>query len=245
MKDFIVDVLHIIKGKLTDYKTLAQYHYRTEPIGPTTNIYKVCAKYPYQNTFPNPLAVIVYRMPLANLRARTTATGEYFHKGLTPSNRLKLVNQHIRYIARLIVDPRFHRCGIATWLLEETLKSQTVPIIETLTPLDFTNKIFQRAGFNLHETPAPAWYNRFKTALLSLGLTPDSLYQPEVVQHRLDNLNKFDTEFIERKIKSFLHHYRHHQQMPLDLSRTKYFLSKIPFPQAYLIWFNPNVPLTG
>lgn len=242
MSKFITDCLEILPATLADYHKLAEYHYRTEPIKPVTQIYKICGKKPHRNAFPNPIAIIVYRQPIPELRPRTTATKGFFHQPAGKSDRLKLVNQKIQYIARLIVDPRFHKLGLATWLLKDTLERQTIPIVETLTPIDFTNKIFQKAGFKLYQTPAPPWYHRFTDALLSLGLTEESLSNPLAVQSRLDRLSPDQTKHIERQIHLFMHHYRHRDNMPRDINRTKFFISKIPYPHAYLIWFNPRVP---
>jgi len=243
MIDFVANCLEIIPGKLADYKRLAEYHYRTEPIRPVTQIYKINMKPPHTKSMPDPIAVIVYRMPIPEIRPRTTATKGYFHEPKTLSARLKLVNQKIQYIARLIVDPRFHKMGLATWLLEDTLERQQVPIIETLTPIDWTNKIFQKAGFKLYHTPAPPWYRRFENALLSIGLTEDSLTSPLHVHFRLEHLQPKNADRIEHEIKVFIHHYRHRDGMPPGIERTKFMLSKLPYPEAYLIWFNPRNPL--
>lgn len=243
MFDFVANCLEIIPARLADYERLSEYHYRTEPIKPTTQIYKVRLKPPHTNSMPDPIAVIVYRMPIPEIRPRTTATKGYFHQPKTLSARLKLVNQKIQYIARLIVDPRFRKMGIATWLLKDTLERQQVPIIETLTPIDFTNKIFQKAGFKLFLTPAPPWYRRFTNELLSIGLTEDALLSPLHVQARLDRLKPPMAEPIEHEIKIFIRHFRHRDHMAPDINRTKFFLSKIRYPEAYLIWFNPRVPL--
>lgn len=244
MSDFVVNCLEIVPARLSDYQLLAKYHYRTEPIRPTTQIYKVRAKAPHTDAFPDPIAVIVYRKPLPDIRPRTTATKGFFHEPKSPSDRLKLVNEKIEYIARLIVDPRFHKLGLATWLLKDTLDRQYTPIVETLTPIDFTNKIFQKAGFKLYHASAPTWYRRFTDSLYNAGLTDVMLSNPLVTQYRLDCLRGKTAENTEKAIKSFCRHFRHRYNMPPGINRTVFFLSKIPYPEAYLIWFNPRSPLT-
>jgi len=192
MSKWVTDILQILPATLADYHKLAEYHYRTEPIKPVTNIYKINAK--------------------------------------------------IRYLARLIVDPRFQKLGLATWLLKDTLERQHIPIVETLTPIDFTNKMFEKAGFKLYQTPAPPWYNRFTFALESLGLTEQSRVSPLYIHNRLGRLAGTQKTLIENEIKHFIKHFRHRENMPDSMERTKFFLSKLPYPQAYLIWFNPRVP---
>ena len=240
MSSWFFNVLHTVEGSLRDYHALAQYHYRTEPIRPVTNIYKIRARHPFRKDFPDPIAVIVYRMPIPDLRARAQATNGYFHQPSTLSARLKLVNKTIRYIARLIVDPRFRRLGLATKLLTESLATQTVPIVETLTPIDFTNIIFQRAGFTLHYIEAPTWYHRFVKFLEQIGLEDWDQLLPSTLQHRLALLDAEHSTLAEKEIKAFIKHFIRRQDMPAGIDRCKFLLSKIPFPQAYLIWRNAN-----
>lgn len=243
MLKFIENCLEILPTTLKDYYLLSRYHYRTEPVKPATQVYKICGNLKYRKSFPDPIGVIVYRQPIPDIRARTKSTKEFFHKPSTTIERLKLVNKKIQYIARLIVDPRFHKMGLGSWLLEDSLERQLVPIVETLTPIDFTNKIFQKAGFKLYQTQAPARYNRFINSLLSIGLSEQSLSIPFAVQARLESLSPKQTTFIENEIQRFIKTFHRNTDMPPGLERTSFLLSKIPYPQAYLIWFNPRNPI--
>ncbi len=245
MSKFIFNCLEIVPGTLSDFRSLAGYHYRTEAIWAPTDVYKIRGIKGYHNAFPDPIAIIVYRMPLPDLRARTKATNSYFHAPKTLSERLTLVNHNIRYIARIIVDPRFRALGIATKLLTESLKLQTIPIVETLIPLDWTTKLFQKAGFKLYTTPAPPWYRRFIELLTNIGFENWEFLLPDTLHKRLEHLQPEEFDNTEKEIKAFIGHFRHRKTMPPGLERCKYILSKIPYPEAYLIWSNPRVPLTS
>jgi len=242
MSDFVKNTLQIIPATYPDYKLLARYHYEKRPPGPTDQIYKIVGNPEYRDSFPDPMGVVLYSMPIANLHGRTVATTDFFRKPRTDIGKLRLVNQKIRYISRLIVDPRFHRLGLATWLLKDTLERQTVPIVETLTPVDFTNKIFQAQGFKLYHSPAPEWYNRFTTALTKVKVKLETINCPPAVHFRLQHLAPRPRGFIEKEILLFLQHFQHRKGMKNSPNRTAFFCSKIPYPQAYLIWFNPRVP---
>lgn len=245
MKKFVPNVLEVVPGTLADYQQLVEYHYRTAEIRPFTSIYKVSAKEPYRKDFPDPLAVIVYRLPVGELQVRSKPTGDFFTKPAHRSDRLKLINQNIRYLCRIIVVPQFRRCGIATKLIAETVCLQNVPIVETLTPIDFTNVLFQKTGFSIFYQSAPPWYRRFTNALKSIGLSNWNDLLASTLQERLERLNPEPSEWIENEIKQFLHHFRHRDSMPPGIERTDFILSKIPYPQAYLFWSNPKVPLTS
>lgn len=242
MKNLITDCLEIVPATYADFKLLQEYHYQERPPSMPDQIYKIRGNTESGDAFPDPVAVIIFSMPFVNLHGRTVATSGYFRKARTEIGRLRLVNQKIRYIARLIVDPRFHKQGLATWLLKDTLERQTIPIVETLTPIDFTNKIFQKAGFKLYNSPAPDWYKRFTDSLATVRVKLDTLSCPPAVHYRLQSLPARQKGFVEKEILLFIKHFRHRKGMKNSLDRTVFFCSKLPYPQAYLIWFNPRVP---
>lgn len=240
MVKFVPNILEVVPGTMADYRQLTEYHYRTDEIRPYTSIYKVRARAPYRTAFPDPLSVIVYRLPVGELRVRSKATGEFFTKPAHRSTRLKLINQNIRYLCRIITVPQFRRLGIATKLIAETVSLQSVPVVETLTPIDFTNALFQKCGFELFYQSAPPWYGRFTNALCAIGLSNWNDLLPSTLQKRLERLNPEPSEWIENEIKQFLHHFRRKDTMPPGLERTEFALSKIPYPQAYLFWTKDN-----
>lgn len=242
MNDFIENCLQILPAKLDDYQKLAHYHYRTEDIRPATQVYKINAIDKCHDAFPDPIAVIVYRQPIPDIRARTNATKGYFKYRRTQRGMLKLINKKIQYIARLIVDPRFRRLGLAGWLLTDTLERQTVPIVETLTPIDFTNKIFQKTGFKLYHAQAPAWYRKFTDALRTIGFENWNHLLPLTLQNRIDHLEGDQAKWFESQISQFIYHFNPHKKSKPGIDRTDYILRKLPYPEAYLIWLNPRVP---
>jgi len=245
MIKFVPNILEIVPGTLADYRQLAEYHYRTEEIRPFTQIHKVKARQPYTKSFPDPVAVVVYRMPVSELRARSKVTNGFFSEPKTRAGRLSLINQKVRYLCRLIVQPQFRKLGIGTKLVTETLPLQQVPIVETLTPIDFTNALFEKCGFEIHYLSAMPWYSRFTTALRNIGLADWNYLLPETLQNRLDNLDSSQSAYMENEIKQFIHHFGRKAALPPGIERTEFILSKIPYPQTYALWLNPALPLTS
>lgn len=240
--DIIANCLEIVPGTQDDYKILAQYHYKKEKPSMPEQVYKIRGIKSTNDSFPDPIGIILYSMPIINLHGRTTATSGYFRKPRTEIGKLREINKKIRYISRFIVDPRFQKLGLGTWLLKDSLERQTVPIIETLTPVDFTNKIFQKLGFKLYHSPKPDWHTRFLDALGVIRIQEKDLYCPPAVHLRLQNLPKKQHRFIEKEILAFLEHFQHRKGMKNSPERTAFFCWKFPYPQAYLIWYNPRVP---
>ena len=206
-------------------------------------IYKIVAKFPYYKSFPDPLGVIVYAAPICDLVARHRATNDFFKAPDTLSNRVILVNTHITYISRIIIDPRFHRQGLASLLLEKTIPLQDYTIIETLTPLDHTSGLFRKFGFREFHQPTPPEYIRIQQAMKRVGISFDTWHVPEVVQSRIDSLSKYRHAFIHFEMKKFLQKFKSHRHDYPGITRTRYLLSKIIYPNAYQIFFNPKKPL--
>ena len=245
MISLIDNCLEIVHAQYSDYKILAQYHYQKGQPTLPEQIYKIRGTEKTKGAFPDPIGIVVISMPIINLQGRTKATNGFFRKAPTEIGKLRLVNKNIRYLSRLIIDPRFQKNGLGTWLLRDILERQTVPIIETLTPIDFTNKIFQKAGFKLYHTPAPEWYRRFTDALTSFGVDLKTINCPPAVHFRIKLLPAKQKKLIEKEILRFISHFRHREGMENTPKRTAFFCSKLPYPQAYQIWYNPRVPLTS
>lgn len=245
MKKLVPNVLHVVPGKPKDFQILEAYHYQKDTILPYSSIYKVTAKYPYTKDFPDPISVIVYKMPLSRLKGRTIATNGFFNKPHDLKTRLKLINQHVRYIARIITDPRYRNLGIATMLIKESVKLQSVDLIETLTPYPTRGHVFLKAGFEMFQIGFPLSHGRLKSAFRSVGLTEQSLECPTFVHSRLSKLKRKDAIHLEEEIRRFLVPYHHKEVQQPCLNRTKYIVRKLVYPNAYFVYFNNRTPFSN
>ena len=93
----ITDRLKIVKGTPADYQCLAGYHYCGQKLGAHKAIYTLVDENARGASKPhNGVAgVIVYAMPVANLRLRNIATGGYFTGLGSMSAQLELINELI------------------------------------------------------------------------------------------------------------------------------------------------------
>ena len=235
------DYFEVIRGTYQDYQILAHYHYLQENIKPVTEIYKITGKGKWKPILPDPIGVVCFKQPLTNIRPRRTATKRYFTRPKTIQARLKLINKKILYLARIIIDPRYQKKGLGTWLLLSTLEQMTIPIIETLTPIDFTDKLFHKVGFKRYLTPAPQHYKKFTDAMLEIGIQESWYRVPWFIENRLRQLEPNTKKTIEKTIVDFLNHFKNAKDLPPGMERTKLFCSKIPYPECYQVWFNPRV----
>ena len=243
MTDFIANTLEIVKGDFSDYKALKEYHYiQTDPVC-VRDIYKVKAISKFARVHSDPIAIIVYMIPIREWAARNVATNDYFKYWKKISERYSAINRNVTYLARIIVDPRYHRKGIASYLLTETLKLQTKPLIETMTPIDRVLPLFKKAGFELFYQPTPERYIRCRDALHKIAVTDELFFQPEIVQIRIESMNHHKRAFINKEMKRFVRSFHHHEKDRPGIDLTRFVLSKLDYPNAYLLWRNPNSPL--
>lgn len=243
MQEPITNRLQVVAGSQIDYFALARYHYEPRLTFPPTKVFKVVGNKRYAAHFPDPVAVLVFTQPFPDIAARNKATDGFFKQHKSNAENLQLLNEYVLYCARLITDPRYLRKGIATYLLKKTLQQLTIPIVETLTPIDFTNSMYTKAGFELYYTPPSVKYSRLINAFKGVGLDVHDITCHQLIDMRLEHLPPTKSAFIEKEIKLFLAGFRNAERFKPGPARTKFILSKVPPPEAYLIWFNPAAPL--
>lgn len=242
MNNFIAKTCEFVKGTFADYKALKEYHYIQDDPVCVRGIWKVRAKTPNTGKFPDPLGIILYAVPIGEWQARKTALGDFFSQFESRAKRLSAINKYITYIARIIVDPRFFRLGIARTLLTESLKLQTHNLVETMTPIDWTKDMFEKAGFQHFYQPTPPAYYHMQQVFYRIGVPTEYWSNPDVVIQRIENLPRYESDLFNREAKKFLRRFRHHENETRGPDRIRYILSKIVYPNSYLLWHNPKCP---
>lgn len=237
--------LHIIKTTKKYYDRLEPYHYVLETIKPYKSIYGIFPKESYQKAHAHPIAVVVYAPPFANLQARNRVLKEIRPTPSSKKANLQWVNKNIIMAKRLIVDPRYRRLGLAKWLMQESSKLQPYPIIEALSPIDYTNKILLSAGFQRHYQPAPNYYSRVKNVLALAGISEVLQQHPKEVNKRIASLPSEIQKKVDYEFKRFLQHFRKFNQKNYIKGHIKYILSKLNFPNVYFIKFNKQIPFSS
>lgn len=241
-KDF-ADLFVTVRGDAQDYERLARYHYCHGRILPAEYIFKLIARSPHRCKLPDPVGVVVYRYPIPQMPGRNQATNNYFRKPNTNTGRMKLVNRNIRYAARIIIDPRFRKIGLAKKLQQESLDQMTIPIVETLCPVDWTSNLLRYSNYTPYYCRPPKRYARLKNKLRLAGVSERVLSLPAIVNERLHFLSPSHKAEIEKEIKRFMEHWPKRYDMPDSLSRTRFFLDKLNYPPVYWIWRNPKYKL--
>ena len=237
------DRLSIVKGTPGDYDCLAGYHYCGQKLNAHKSIFTLVDNGPGKvSTVRNGIAgVIVYSMPVANLRLRNIATDGYFTGLGSMSMQLDLINENIRCISRVIIEPRYRGIGLGAKLVRETMGLLNVPIIEAMAIMGGINPFFEKAGMTAYQNGPDVKSQILIKSLYSVGIPEDLFIDPQEVHRKIESLNCADKQFIEISFKRFLSAYVKRSTMKHSLKRTRYILSKLSTRPVYYIWLNETL----
>jgi len=230
--------LEIVPGAMSDYQSLAAYHYRDHRPVAVKAVYTIRAKRALGSLGRRPAGVIVYTMPNPRVALRTVALGGAF-RGLDRQTELELLNRHVRSIARVVIEPRFRGIGLAVQLVRTTMPRLEVPIIEALGVMPLVNPFLERAGMKAFAPCVPREHVELLEALSAVGIEESDLIEPQSVQRKLDALGRPAGAFIEARIQRFLKSHGSRRTMPVGPERTRYIVGKLTCRPAYYVWLNP------
>jgi hypothetical protein len=239
--------LRLVRADMSAYRRLARYHYRNEPEGnrPAAAVFALLQQHPAHRRFGNIAGVIVYSMPAAALQLRNLATAGRFTGLGGQAEQLKLVNENIRCISRVIIDPRYRGLHLATSLVAQTMPQMNTPIVEALAVMGRVHPFFELAGMTAYTGPLPARCAVLAEALDMVGVPihADSALSLDAaaVNRKLAALPKDKSAFIERYIRQFLQAYGRRRNMPPGPERTRFILSRLAARPVYYIWFNEKL----
>lgn len=200
------DTLPIVPGKRDDYLRLKPHHYR--PGNPATMTRVLAIRDPkptaadrYSNSASpaRSVAVLVESLPALSCRLRDTALdGRYGH--LLPKPRSKLLNEELRCISRVIIDPRYRGLGLAVRLVRYALSTAQTRYTEALAVMGRVSPFFERAGMTAYERPPLPNESRALDALACVGIAPHDLAQPQDVEQRINALPTIQKRLITREL---------------------------------------------
>ena len=236
--------LKIVPGTIADYKGLARFHYRDGRTGPVAAVYKIIDTHPMREQMEPVVGVIVYSMPACSVQLRNIATEGLFTKLGSSCANMQLVNQNIRTIARVVIEPRYRALGLAYELVEKTMPMLNTAYIEALAVMGKVNPFFEKAGMMKFEGTEPMRSVKLRQALSAIGIEQTELVDIERTHDRLQNLSEKAKGFIERHITDFLAAYgRRARTMPECLKRTEFLISRLTERPVYYLWRNVKLNL--
>ncbi len=228
----ILRKLKIEAGDIGDYQELARYHYRQSWLGPYSTIFAIKSDGLRRQT----VGVIVYALPAMAVEMRNVALGEIL-SNISRRDKLSFINNNIRNISRVVLEPRFRGLGLAARLVRKTLPLVNVPMVEALAVMGHINPFFEKAGMKAYPAKESLRCVQLVEALGMVGITKEILIDPQRVQRKLDALTRQENNFIEQQVKTFLQSYGTRRNMPSGIERTKFVLSKLTERPVYYVWF--------
>lgn len=221
------------------YEVLADFHYRDRRAGPHSHLFAIYDDHPCRQVTTPAAGVIVYRPPVPNLAIRNAVLDGRF-SGLNRAAGLTLLNESVRCISRVIIDPRYRGLGLASWLVAETMPLTGAPLVEACSVMGGFHPFFKRAGM-LEFIPSPdVKTERMSVALETVGIDQRLWADAEQVHRRIDSLDAPRRQFIEKQMSDFLQKFARQRTLPHGLERTDFILSKLGDPGRYYLWVNPE-----
>lgn len=236
--------LKIVEGNIADYKPLSRFHYRDCKTGPVSAIYKIIDTHPMREQIEPVVGIIVYSMPVCSVQLRNIATKGLFTKLGSANANMQIVNNNIRTIARVVIEPRYRSLGLAYELVQKTMPLLNMSYIEALAVMGKVNPFFEKAGMMRYEAPQSPRCVQLRQALSAVGVEESDLVDIERTHSILQSLNEKQKAFIEKQIMYFLSAYgRRAKTLPDSFQRTEFFISRLSDRPVYYLWRNADCDL--
>ncbi|MEM9414559.1 MAG: GNAT family N-acetyltransferase [Planctomycetota bacterium] len=193
-------------GSAADYAGLAAHHYRAARPATMTRVLTlrdagatVVDRFLQRAPQGQAVAVLVESLPTLSCKLRDLALdGRY---GALPSRmRGKLLNQEVRCISRVIVDPRYRGLGLAVRLVRHALMTATTTYTEALAAMGAVSPFFEKAGMLAYRRGRHAHDERLVAALASVGLGPDTFHRAELPSAALASLTRPRRVWVEHEL---------------------------------------------
>jgi len=140
----VFDNVSVEEGGLEDYQKLSRFHYRTkDEDGSVVPGVRDCFKLLFHDDL---IGVIVYSSSYLNLKPRNMVFGERYVYTSGDLARVKLINEEIARISRVVIHPKFRGVGLGEFLVRETLPKVNVKVVEVLAVMAKHNPFFEKAG---------------------------------------------------------------------------------------------------
>ncbi len=146
------DRIGIEDGSIEDYDRLARFHYRAGRPATVDRVFRavhraptIVGRYIQRREETQVIAILVRSYPILSCAPRDEATaGRY--RGLSQRDRAHVLNDELRTISRVVIDPRFRGAGLASDLVRHALDRPATPFTDALAAMGRIHPFFERAG---------------------------------------------------------------------------------------------------
>lgn len=167
------------EGTTDDYARLARLHYRAA--APATIVRVMIAT---DESTGELAGVMLTSRPTLNGSWRRLAWPGRF-EAKNKSAQARRINDELRTISRVIIDPRYRGTGIARRLVRVYLDTPDTSCTEAVAAMGPVCPFFERAGMTAYPIADPARNDRLRRRLDALRLTVDDLLKPIEAESKL------------------------------------------------------------
>lgn len=203
-----VEALRLGEGTMDDYRALARHHYRSGKPAVATRVLvlrhaapTVVGRFLSRGDESAVVAVLVESMPTLSCRLRDAALRNRYGPWLDAAQRARLLNDEVRCISRVVVEPRWRGQGAAVRLVRHALATATTPVTEALAAMGRVTPFFEKAGMTAYRRPPHAHDARLSAALATIGLTPHDLAATRVVWRMIESLPEHRRTWLVRELE--------------------------------------------
>ena len=199
--------LQLAFGSFGDYHALDELHYRAGKPATVTRVltYRhhrptVVGRYLGRRDQSQVVGVLVESMPTLTCRMRNWALQNRYCGALSPSARACLVNQEVRCISRVIIDPRWRGMGLAVALVKEILASSQTIYTEALAAMGKVHPLFERGGMKSYRRPAHVHDARLTAVLGAAGFRPIDLAVPRKMWRAIESMGPSRSAWLSKEL---------------------------------------------
>jgi GNAT superfamily N-acetyltransferase len=186
----ILKQVHIQEGSTSDYKTLADFHYRSHNIGAIRKVFRAIRS-------DETCGIIVYSYPAIATSGR---------RKILPKMPVSELNQKLSNIMRVVVHPKYRTIGLGQKLVRETLSLVGTPYVETTAVMAKYNRFFERAGMTkIQETTPPKQATVIRETLAKLGFKITLLSSKKYTLSQLTHLTNTELDIVRKTFTQNAH----------------------------------------
>jgi len=208
----LLDGLEIVRSDLSSWKELSQYHYRHHWAGAADKVFAIrCKKQQQESKISRlvgrgerALGVIVYGMPVFSVALRNRATGNRYVWLGDRATTMRLINQELRCINRVVIQPQYRGIGLGHWLVAKTLPQAGTVMVEALAVMGKVNPFFERAGMRRYEGDFSTSAQRMVGAFEHVGIEQEQLVDSTVLLGAIGELEQDDQKLIVSEMYRFV-----------------------------------------
>ncbi|MEM8782472.1 MAG: GNAT family N-acetyltransferase [Planctomycetota bacterium] len=202
------------EGARADYVALSEHHYRASAPATATRVLVLEVARGWgrrlrtagfaqdsRDADREVVAVLVESLPSLLCRMRDAALGYRYGNHLDSTERGMLLNEEVRCISRVVVDPRWRGLGLAVRLVRHALETATTPVTEALAAMGRVHPFFERAGMTAYPRPAHEFDTRLVEAFESAGFSRAEFVEPERLLEGLRQAPPHTGRWLRRELR--------------------------------------------